>query len=409
MHLKWAHNADDFRREARRRLPNVIYDYIDQGTLDEITYRANENDFSKVWLKPAIFPELSGFTTRSEIFGIPVDFPLFISPMGVHTMFHPDSDVALARAAQRHSAIFMHSGVSGVTIEETAGAMDPQRCWAQMLDKGNEANLDYLRRIKKLGIKTIIVNAEPKAESKRERDLHNGLVSVPPELRWGTFWSFATHPGWVFRYLTGRKITFADHQIDGRPIKLSEIYGWEEIVYSKAAAWDSIGWFRDNWDGNLVVKGVGNPEAAGRIAGYGVDGIVLSNLGGRHFDGQLSTISVLEDTAHAIKAAGKNAVLIHDGGIRRGGDVVKALALGAQFASAGRPWCYALGSHGPAGVERLFEIFKEEYATAQKQVGALSPREIDRNVIARNDLRRASFGVEREQNTEDDILQMGLR
>lgn len=387
MRLSWVYNSEDFRREARRRLPNVIYDYVDQGTLDHLTYDANRDDFRKIWLKTATYPDLTQFTTKSEIFGVPIDFPLFISPMGVHTMFHPDSDVALARSTQRYNGIFMHSGVSGVTIEETAQAMrEPERVWAQITDKGDEENVKYFEKIKKLGIQTLIVSAEPKGSSKREKDLHNGLVTMPPRLRPGTFASFATHPMWALRYFTGRKITFADHLIDGKPMKLSEIYGWEEIVYNKTSNWDTLRKIRDQWDGKLVVKGVANPEEAKSLVDIDIDGYILANVGGRHFDGQLSTLAVLQQTAEVVRRSGKDIKLIHDGGITRGGDAVKALALGADYASTGRPWCYALGSFGERGVDRLYEIFKEEYATAQKQIGALRPEDITYERVARNDL-----------------------
>lgn len=387
MGLQHIYNAEGFRLAAKRKLPRVVFGYAENSVLDQRTYRDNVDDWAKVKLLARAFTGINDFSPRTEIFGVPLSFPMMISPMGVHTIYHPESDVALARAAQKHESVFMHSGVSGVSIEETASVMDPERLWAQIWWRFHDGwDVDYFARLKNLGVKTLIVNGENFFGSKRERDWENGLAQLPPTMNLRNIVNFATHPAWVLRFVTGRKITFADHLIDGRRMTMREIPGWEDALDEQQGGWEDLERFRELWKGNLVIKGLQNPADVARAVELGVDGIHLSNLGGRHNDSQTSTVSALEGVVAATRGAGRRVYVWVDGGVRRGADAVTALALGADAVSLGRPWCYALGSYGYEGVDKLFDIFKAEYFTAQRQVGARTPADIGSHVIARNDL-----------------------
>jgi L-lactate dehydrogenase (cytochrome) len=381
MSLKLAVNVHDFRRLARRRLPKLVFDFMDGGVLDEYTRNANERDFGSIELRPKSLADLKGFDPGTTVLGTKLKFPLMVSPMGTLTMFHPKADVAVARAAMKTESIFMHSYVSGITIEDTAKASDPARLWAQTTLRSNEENEAYRRRVANLGIKTLVIGAETVASDKRERDLHNGLATMPPRPPLRGLVDFALHPAWVMRWLTGPACTFADHSIDGRPIKMSEMYAWMG-EYGRPA-WPAVQRLRDTWDGNLVLKGIATPEDALRAVELGADAILVSNLGGRHFDGQPSSISVLPDIVQAVRGAGSRMEIYIDSGVRRGSDIVRALALGATAASAGRPFGYALAAHGQEGAEKVFSILHDEFVATMKSVGASSTSGINESVLAR--------------------------
>jgi isopentenyl diphosphate isomerase/L-lactate dehydrogenase-like FMN-dependent dehydrogenase len=380
MNLRLAINVEDFRRLARRRLPKLVFDFMDGGVLDEYTRDANERDFRRIELRPKACATLTDFDPGTSVLGTDVSIPLLVSPMGTLTMFHPEGDAAIARAARKTGSIFMHSFVSGVTIEDTVAAIgDPDRVWAQTTLRTEEENEAYRRRVANLGIRTLMIAAETVGSDKRERDLHNGLASMPPRPPLKGLVDFALHPGWVYRWLTGPDTTFADHRIDGSPIRMSQMYSFMG-EYGRPD-WSALQRLRDSWDGNLVVKGIGTPEDALLAVDLGADALVVSNLGGRHFDGQPSTISVLPDIVKAVRGIGSSIDIIVDGGVRRGSDIVRALALGATAASAGRPFGYAIAAAGQEGAEKVFGIYREEFAATMKSVGASTVREIDSSVL----------------------------
>lgn len=380
MSLKFVANIEDFRRRARRRLPRLVFDFMDGGVLDEYTRDANERDLRGIELKPKSAATLTGFSTRSSVLDTELSFPLLVSPMGTLTMFHPAGDAAIARAAREAESIFMHSFVSGVTIEDTLAAIGaPERLWAQTTLRTKEEDEAYRRRLSNLGIKTLVIAAETIGSDKRERDLHNGLQTMPPRPPLRGLVDFALHPEWVWNWLTGPAITFADHAIEGRAVKMTEMYSF--MGQYGRPDWSEVQRLRDAWDGHLVVKGIGTPEDALMAVDLGADAIVVSNLGGRHFDGQPSTIKVLPGIVAAVRGIGSGIDIVMDGGIRRGADILRALALGATAASAGRPFGYAIAAAGQEGAAKAFSIFREEFTATMKSVGASSVDRIDASVL----------------------------
>jgi L-lactate dehydrogenase (cytochrome) len=403
MSLKWAFNVSDFRRHARKRLPKLVFDFLDGGVLDEYTKNANERDFKAIELRPKPLADLKDFDPSTTVLGTKLKFPLMVSPMGILTMFHPKADVAVAREAMKMGSIFMHSYVSGITIEDTVKAIEPDRLWAQTTLRSPEENEAYQKRVANLGIKTLIVGAETVAHDKRERDLHNGLLTMPPRPPMRGLVDFALHPGWVLRWLAGPPASFADHLIDGRPIRMNQMYGW--MGSNARPGWDGMRRLRETWDGNLVLKGVGTPEAALQAAEIGADAVLVSNTGGRHFDGQPSTISVLPGIVEAVRGAGSSMEIYVDSGVRRGHDVVRALALGANAASAGRAFTYALSAYGQQGVEKAFQILHDEFIVAMKSVGAASIGDIDGSVLVqrpeRHDMPAADWSGGKDASLAD--------
>lgn len=384
MDLKWAFNTNDFRAQAKRRLPKMVFDFLDGGAIDEDSLRASTNDFHAIELAPSGMANPNQLNTKTTVLGVELSFPLMVSPMGLLTMFHPQGDLALAAEAERMGTVFMHSGVSGVSIEDTSKVVSPERLWAQMYDRSDEENDAYLARLKKLGITTIILNADTSSADRRERDLRNGLGTMPPRPPLSGVVNVAMHPGWMYRWLTGPKFTFADYQPQGRPMKMKELYDYMKADphAEGVGGWAGVKRMRDRWDGNLVVKGLSSPTDALHAAEAGADAIHISNMGGRHFGGTPSTISSLPAIVKAVRGAGSNMEIYMDGGVRRGHDVVRALALGATAVGGGRAFAYPLGAYGRRGVARAYDLLQQEFAGAMLGVGRSTVDSIDESVIA---------------------------
>lgn len=368
-------SVDEVERRARRRLPKMVFDFIEGGALDERTVRRNLAAFEEVSLQQRILVDLTETATSTRVLGQDFATPIIVSPMGMLTVCHPAADVAVASAASSAGSLFVHSPWSGVSIEETHAAAGG-RLWEQIAFWKNQDHTDqHLARARNLGVDTIVVAGDVTVSSKRERDLRHG-TSMPPKPPLRDVLDVSMHPGWVTRWLTGRKMTYGTYSIDGRPIKMREMSQWMHDNNNRGATWDDVAALRRRWDGRLLVKGIMTPEDAELALQCGADGVYVSNHGGRQFDAQSSTLAVLPAIADTVN--GRGAVVV-DGGVRRGSDVVAALSAGADLVGAGRPFAYGLSANGRAGVARVFEILAEELETAMGFVAAtrvadLSPR-----------------------------------
>ena len=378
MRKKWIVSIDDYRRASRKHLPKMISDYLEGGALDETTMRANEERFDALMLRQRSLVDLTGMNTTTTVLGRPLTMPLMVAPMGMLTIFHPGSDPAVARAAVRAGSIFIHSAWAGCSIEEVAKAA-PDNLWAQVAFwKNPEETASYIKRARAAGVETLVIAGDVGSSSKRERDLHHGL-SMPPRPPIADYFNAATRPGWLYRWLTGRKMTYGNYQVNGRPLRMDEMNNWMASHKNPGATWNDFAKLRSEWSGNLVIKGIMDPEDAARAADEGADGIFISNHGGRQFDSQPATIDVLPSI---VEAVGGRAEIYLDGGVRRGHDIVKAVALGARAVLAGRPFAYALATGGEHAVDRAFSIYHEELKGAMGFVGKTSIAELDKTVFA---------------------------
>ena len=384
MSLKSTWNVQDFRRVAKRKLPKIAFDFLDGGVLDEKAKNGNRLAYSEYSLRPsALFDQQ--VDTKTNIFGVDLDLPFIISPMGSLTLFHNSSDVGLARAAAHANTIFTHSVVSSVSIEETVENLHPERVWAQMSFRETEVEtLRYLNRIKKLGIRTIVLNAETRATDNREIDFRNGLQRKgwPPNPPLSGMFNILFHPTFLLRIFLGRGLTRGDYEIDGRKVKMRNIYSILERF--KGITWSQIERIRELWDGNLVIKGIMNPGDAERVIKLGADAVWVSNLGGRHFDQAPATLRALPEISQAVKALDPDFPIIFDGGVRRGSDIVKALALGADVIASGRPFAFALGAYGERGAGRFYALIHEELKHNLTNVGVARPADLSEDVLIRN-------------------------
>lgn len=360
------HSIQDIQAAARRRLPRMVFDFLEGGALDELTLRRNRDQLDAQLLAQRVLVDTAGSSVRTRILGTDVDLPLIVSPMGLLTVCHPDADVAIAGAAADAGSVFIHSPWSGCSLDEVADAA-PGRVWAQISFWRDAAQThQHVEHARALGIDTLVIAGDVAVSSKRDRDLRHG-TGMPPRPPLRDVVDTALHPGWVLRWLSGRPMTWGSYRIDGRRIRMGEMEHWMAGNENPSATWDDVARLRAQWQGKIVVKGIMSAEDARTAVAHGVDGVFVSNHGGRQFDGQRSTIEVLPRIVDAV--AGQAEIIV-DGGIRRGSDVAKALALGADAVSAGRPFAYGLAAAGRMGVDRAFAVLHDELLTAMGFVGA---------------------------------------
>jgi isopentenyl diphosphate isomerase/L-lactate dehydrogenase-like FMN-dependent dehydrogenase len=374
-------SVDDFRRAARKRLPRIVFDFLEGGALDEATLRLNVDDLAQVLLRQRVFRDVAEVDLAIELFGRRYDAPIAIAPMGLLSIFRPDADIALARAAQAAGTFFVHSAWSGTPLESVAAAA-PGSVWAQLALWPDPALVDqHLERAARAGVQALVVAADVAMSSKRDRDLRNGFTMAGRPAVRGVVEALR-HPRWVSRFVFGPRITFGDQSVDGRPMTLAEMSSFMDDE-NAGATWVDLAKIRQQWKGTLVVKGIMDADDARAALDAGADGVYVSNHGGRQFDGQPSTVAVLPRIADAVNGL---APILVDGGVRRGADVVRMRALGADVALIGRPAVYGAVQSGVDGATEVLDLLRDELAVAAAFIGASSYRSIGTDAVATNPL-----------------------
>jgi isopentenyl diphosphate isomerase/L-lactate dehydrogenase-like FMN-dependent dehydrogenase len=362
----------ELRAAAGRRMPGVIFDYLEGGAGDELAARRNVAELSAVRLLPRVLADVSRIETRTTVLGTPVSLPLLGAPMGLAGLLHPGAEVALARALSGAGSVSVVSAMASCSIEEvTAAASGP--VWFQMYpwrDRGLVREM--LCRARDAGAAALVLTVDVPCAGNRDRDRRNGF-SVPPRLTRRGIAGGLTHPGWSWRFVRNPRIGWGN--LAGSPVVApAALSAQTNRQFDPAASWDDLGWFRERWDGPMVVKGILHPDDARRAARLGAAGIVVSNHGGRQLDGAPATIRALPPVAAAV--AGQAEVYL-DGGVRRGADIVRALALGARACLAGRALGYGLGAAGESGARRSVQILHEELRTTLALAGCPSVHALD--------------------------------
>jgi L-lactate dehydrogenase (cytochrome) len=353
-----AANIDDLRRIAKRRLPAGVFDYIDGGAEDEVAMRANRDAFGRYEFRPRVLRDVSKVDPSSTLLGAPVPFPLVLAPTGYTRIADPQGELAVARAAQRAGVPYTLATMATRSIEEVADANDAGRRWFQVYVWRDRALVqDLVERAAAAGYEALVITVDTANLGRRERDVRRGF-SLPPRLGLDTVIDGIAHPGWTWRFARSEPILFANvatskaasGQYDGsRPIALAEKVSSQ---FDPSLSWADIEWFRSIWDGAIVLKGVQTVEDARLAVDHGIEAIALSNHGGRQLD---YAPAILELVAPVAEAVGGRVEIICDGGVRRGSDIVKALALGADACMVGRAYLYGLGAAGELGVDRVLE------------------------------------------------------
>jgi L-lactate dehydrogenase (cytochrome) len=373
--------ALDYRELARRRLPRQIFDYIDGGAYDESTMRANVSDLERVLLRQVVMRDVSVRDPAVEVLGQRLELPIILAPVGLAGMYAPRAEVLAARAAERAGIPFVESTVSIAGIEEVAAATSTPP-WFQlyvMRDRGYAE--DLMARAQSVGSPVLMLTIDLAVLGARHRDTRNamvGEVSAWAKARRGL--DLVSHPRWIRSVaLGGKPLTFGNLEkaVPGASSP-TDFRDWVDEQFDPSVTWDDLAWVREHWNGQLVVKGVLDPEDARRAVDAGVDGIVVSNHGGRQLDSVPSTARALPDVADAV---GDDVEVLADGGVRTGLDVVKMVALGARAVLIGRPWAWAVAARGEAGVRHVLAVMKADIDTALGLTGQTSIANVDRSAL----------------------------
>lgn len=364
--------VEDARILARRKLPRLIFDFIDGGAGSESAMRRNAGDFEAVRLMPRVLVDVSRQSLATGFLGVDHRLPFGIAPMGMCDLAWPGADRVLAKEAARSGIPICVSTASSTPLEEMA-RLSEGRAWFQLYVIGSiEEALGFVDRAAAAGYENLILTVDVPKLGRRPRDLRNGFVT-PFRIQPRQFMDFASRPGWSLATLMAGAPRMANY--DANPTAR----GYDRKAARTGADWAFLDRLRDRWRGRLIVKGVLSAEDAARIARVGVDSVYVSNHGGRQLDAAPSTISALP----AIRAAvGADCPLLFDGGIRSGEDVVKALALGADMVMLGRPFLFAMAADGARGVSSLVGTLAAEIETALAQVGLTRVADVTPAILA---------------------------
>jgi L-lactate dehydrogenase (cytochrome) len=377
--LKKIASVDDYRKFAKRRLPFGVFDYIDGGAEDERTLEHNVGAFSRIGFHPRVMRDVSQLDTSTTIFGQPASMPLILSPTGFTRIAHSQGELAVARAAERAGVPWSLSTMGTRSIEDVAAVSDGDK-WFQIYTWRDRGLVEELvGRAKAAGYTTVWLTVDTAVLGRRERDVRRGMT-LPPKIGLGTLFDGAIHPSWTLDFLRNEPITFAN--VAGRDDDGSTAVTLADHVkrqFDQALSWDDLDWLRSFWDGPIVLKGIQTVADAKQAVALGVDGIGLSNHGGRQLDDAPAPIELVEPVRQEI---GDAATIICDGGVRRGSDIVKAIALGADAVAMGRPYFYALGAAGERGVDHLLEFMRDGLERTMSLTGCRSIAEIDRDLVS---------------------------
>ncbi len=374
-------SVDDMRRIARRRLPRGVFDYIDGGAEDERSMRRNVDAFGRYQFEPRVLRDVSNLDTTVTIFGRSMQMPLIIAPTGYTRIADSQGELAVARAAGRAGVPYSLSTMGTRSIEEVAGVGAGDK-WFQIYTWRDRPLVEELiGRAKEAGYTTVWLTVDTAVLGRRERDVRRGFT-LPPKIGPWTLVDGALHPGWTLDFLRNEPIKFANvvgrHEIDGStPISLAKKVANH---FDQSLSWKDVEWLRSVWDGPIVAKGIQTVADAKQAVAMGVEGIGLSNHGGRQLDDAPVPLELVEPVRDEI---GDAATIICDGGVRRGSDIVKAVALGADAVTIGRPYLYALGAAGERGVDHLLEFMREGVERTMALTGVRTIAEIDRNLVSR--------------------------
>ena len=383
--LKRLHSVAAVRAAAQRALPRPVFDFGDGGAEDEQTLRRNETAFEEVALLPR---PLNGAATRDlsmTLFGARHSMPLAIGPTGLSGLFWPDGERAAARAAAAAGIPYCASHGSVCTLEDIA-ATGCRPLWMQVFVYTDRAfTREMIERAKTAGYDALVLTVDNQLLGNRERDIRNGF-SIPPRFGVAGTLASVTKASWLMRMRTTLpQLTFGNYVRPGEERSIGAIAGRMGSLLDPGLSWQDVDWIRSFWKGPILLKGVLHPADAVEALAHGVDGLIVSNHGGRQLDGAAASLDALPAIADAVE--GRIPLLI-DGGIRRGADMVKALALGASLCLIGRPQLWGLAVAGETGVRHVIELYRTELDRVMGLMGLKSIAEIGpQYVTGRNSLR----------------------
>ncbi|WFL78963.1 L-lactate dehydrogenase [Altererythrobacter arenosus] len=375
-------SVEDFRRRAEKRLPRSLFDYVDGGAGAEVTLRDNVEDFEKLRLRQRVMRDISDTSTKIELLGEELALPVILAPVGMAGMMARRAEVQAKRAADAMGIPFTLSTVGICPIDEVAAVSDKPAWYQLYMLRDRGVVQEILRRAWEYGVRTLVFTVDLSVVGTRYRDIRNGLgggTSTWGKLRGGPI-EYFSHPHWLWNVaLRGGPLTFGNiAQYAPAARALTDFKEWVDSQFDPSVNWGDIAWLRDQWKGELIIKGILDPQDARDAKRIGADALVVSNHGGRQLDGVASGAAMLPRVADALH---DDLPLIVDGGVRSGQDVVKALALGARAVMIGRPWIYAVAAQGEAGLLRLLTMFKLDMKTALGLSGYPHASQVDRGAL----------------------------
>ena len=372
--LEQAVSIEDLRRMAQRRLPRAIFDFFDGGAEDEVTLRENRAAFERVRLLPKVLVNVAQVDLRTHIFGQESKLPLAIGPTGGIGAGRPGADLMLARTASAFGIPYTLATPATASIERIAEEVGSARRWFQLyVVRDRDFRHKLVQRAWNAGYEALFVTVDLAVSGKRERDPRNGFVT-PYRPNWRNSRDVLTRPGWLLDIMRNGLPTMAN--FEGYKFSSTKVTDIATAVGREMDAsfdWEELKRLRERWPGKLVLKGVERPDDAERALALGCDGVVVSNHGGRQLDGAAPSLEALPDV---VRAVGSRMTVLLDGGVRRGADILKARALGAQAVLVGRATLFGVMAGGEAGALRALEILSSELERTMKLCGVRSIEEI---------------------------------
>jgi L-lactate dehydrogenase (cytochrome) len=366
--LARAADVSDLRQLARRRLPRGVFDYIDGGAEDESALHRNVDAFRRAEFRPRVLRDVAQVDPATTLLGRPLPLPLVLAPTGFTRIATPGGELDVARAAGRAGLPYTLSTLSTRSIEEVARAGDGSKWFQVYVWRDRGLVKEMLSRAAGAGYEAIVLTVDTAVLGRRERDVRRGFT-LPPQIGLGTLLDGVLHPGWTWQFVRAEPITFANVVGTGAPdgSTAASLADYINSQFDPSLSWHDLDWFRSEWDGPIVLKGVQTVEDAKLAADAGIEAVALSNHGGRQLG---AAPAILELVGPVAQAVGDRTEIICDGGVRRGSDIVKAVALGARACMAGRAYLYALGAAGERGVDHVLALLDADVRRTMALVGS---------------------------------------
>ena len=381
MQINNCHNIDDFRTMAKSRIPAPLFHYIDGGADDESTLRRNTSAYDEYDLIPNGLADVASIDLSATILGQKVSSPLFLAPTGMNRLFHHDGDRATSRAAEKYGCYYSLSTLSSVSIEEIGNLISTPKMFQIYIHKDRGLTYEFIERCKRAKFTSLCLTIDTIVAGNRERDLRTGMT-MPPKFTPSNLLSFAMRPRWVYNYFTHKGFKLAN--LEGKTEKGSKeslsVIDYINSQFDTNLCWEDAQKAVEAWGGPFAIKGVMSIEDAKRAVDIGASAIMISNHGGRQLDCSPAPFDLLSDIVDAV--SGKIEIIC-DGGIRRGTHVLKALALGANACSMGRPYLYGLAAAGQGGVEAVLSGFESELKRNMMLMGINKLSQLDHSKIRR--------------------------
>ena len=376
--MRKAASVSDYRALAKARLPHFLFEYLDGGSYDEVTLRRNIEDLQSIALKQRVLRDVSSIDLSTELFGKRWAMPVGLGPVGLSGLYARRGEVQAAKAAASAGVPFALSTLSACSIDEVARQAP---LWFQLYvvkDRGFVS--DMIGKARQAGCGALLLTVDLAVPGTRYRDYRTGL-SGSARGKLNRLGQVLARPDWVWDVgIHGRPHTMGNLEpLLGSGAALEDLMGWVAKNFDASVTWKDVEWVREQWKGPLIIKGILDPEDAREAADCNIDGIVVSNHGGRQLDGVSSTARALPAVTEAI--AGRMPVLV-DGGVRSGLDVARMLALGADFVLIGRSWAYALAARGEAGVAHVLSLIEAEMRVAMALTGSATIADLNNEVLA---------------------------